>query len=166
MEIYFLRHGESKYNANPLDDIIDCPLTSYGIEQSIKIKSCFESYPKHYSLIICSPLRRCIDTIKLSGITFDEFEINNLFREINSGSKCDLLYENEPFLIENEQDIKERIIYINNYLIEKKSLNKYSTILIVTHADLIWYLTSYEINGELFGKWIDNAHLFKSNIHL
>ncbi|CAF3761170.1 unnamed protein product [Rotaria socialis] len=157
MDIYFVRHGESTYNVNPLDDSIDCPLTTLGVEQSIKLKPC--SYPNHYSLIICSPLRRCIDTIKLSKITCDHFEINDLFREIRSGSKSDLLNENEKILFENEQEIKQRINQINNYLIEKKKLNIYSNILIVTHADLIWNLTAYQIDDELFGKWIENAQL-------
>ncbi|CAF1059234.1 unnamed protein product [Rotaria sp. Silwood1] len=157
MNIYILRHGESKYNANPLDDIIDCPLTSLGIEQSTYLDK--SSYPKHYSLIISSPLRRCLDTIKLSKINSDHFEINDLFREIYSGCKSDLLYDNEFISIENEQFIQERIKRINDYLYKKKELN-ISNILIVTHADLVWYLTSYEINGERFGTWLNNAQLF------
>ncbi|CAF3072557.1 unnamed protein product [Rotaria sp. Silwood2] len=157
MNIYIVRHGESIYNDNPLNDSIDCPLTSYGIEQSINLYN--SSFPKHYSLIISSPLRRCLDTIKLSKISSDKFEINNLFREIYSGCKSDLLYDNETILIDNEQQIKQRIQQINDYLFKKKQFN-ISNILIVTHADLVWNLTSYEIDGEPFGTWLNNAQLF------
>ncbi|CAF1193848.1 unnamed protein product [Rotaria sordida] len=157
MYIYIVRHGESTYNANPLDDTIDCPLTSNGIEQSIKLNS--SSYPNYYSLIVSSPLRRCLDTIKLSNISCDHFEINNLFREIYGGCKSDLLYDNETISIEDDQQIKQRIQLINYYLLEKKQSN-ISNILIVTHADLIWNLTSYQINEETFGTWLNNAEIF------
>lgn len=157
MDIYFLRHGESVFNENPNNDLIDCSLTLNGIEQSKQID--FNSYPNHYSLIICSPLRRCIQTFENSKITFDQFEINDLFREIRSGCKSDLLNENENIIIENEEDIQLRINQINNYLIEKKQSN-ISNILIITHADLVWNLTSYIFNGESFGTWLNNAQLF------
>jgi len=157
MDIYFLRHGESTFNDNPINDSIDCPLTLNGIEQAKKID--FSSFPNHYSLIISSPLRRCLDTLKNSKLSFDQFEINDLFREIRSGCQSDLLNENENILIENEQDIKQRINQINFYLLEKKQLN-ISNILIVTHADLVWNLTSYQIDQEFFGTWLNNAQLF------
>jgi broad specificity phosphatase PhoE len=153
MDIYFLRHGESTFNLDPDNDTIDCPLTINGIEQANQLNS------SHYSLIICSPLRRCIETFKHSKITSDQFEINDLFREIRSGCKSDLLNENENILIENEQDIKQRISQINSYLLEKKQLN-ISNILIITHADLVWNLTANQINGELFGTWLNNTELF------
>jgi broad specificity phosphatase PhoE len=153
MNIYFLRHAESTFNVNPLDDFIDCLLTPNGIQQSIDLNN------SHYSLIICSPLRRCIDTLKYSKITFDQFEINDLFREIRTGCKSDLLNENEMIFIENEEQIKQRIDQINSYLLDKKQLN-ISNILIITHADLVWNLTAHQINGELFGTWLNNAELF------
>ena len=153
MDIYFLRHGESTFNLDPDNDTIDCPLTINGIEQSNQLNS------SHYSLIICSPLRRCIETFKYSKLTSDQFEFNDLFREIRSGCKSDLLNENENILIENEEDIKQRISQINSYLLEKKQLN-ISNILIITHADLVWNLTAKQINEELFGTWLNNTELF------
>jgi len=157
MDIYFLRHGQSTFNENPNNDFIDCSLTLNGIQQAMTID--LSSFPNHYSLIICSPLRRCIDTLKHSKLTYDQFEINHLFREIRSGCKSDLLNENENIIMENAEDIKTRINLIKNYLLEKKQLN-ISNILIITHADLVWNLTSYQIDGELFGTWLDNAQLF------
>jgi broad specificity phosphatase PhoE len=157
MDIYFLRHGQSTFNLDPKNDFIDCSLTLNGIEQSKSID--FSSFPKHYSLIICSPLRRCIETFNYSKITFDQFEINDLFREIRSGCQSDLLNENENIFIENEEEIKQRINQIKNYFLEKKQLN-ISNILIITHADLVWNLTAYQIDGENFGTWLNNAQLF------
>jgi broad specificity phosphatase PhoE len=157
MDIYFLRHAESTFNIDPKKDFIDCRLTSIGIQQANQID--FSSFPNHYSLITCSPLRRCLETFKYSKLTSDQFEVNHLFREIRSGCQSDLLNENENILIENEQDLKQRINQINNYLLEKKQLN-ISNILIITHSDLVWNLTAHQINGESFGTWLKNAELF------
>jgi broad specificity phosphatase PhoE len=156
MDIYFLRHGESLFNLDNKNDFIDCSLTFNGISQSKQID--FNQYPKHYSLIICSPLSRCIQTFQHSNITYDQFEINDLFREIRSGCQSDLLNENENILIETDEQIQQRINQIHFYLSEKKQLN-IQNILILTHADLIWNLTSKNINGELFGIWLNNAQL-------
>jgi broad specificity phosphatase PhoE len=157
MDIYFLRHGESLFNFDSKNDFIDCSLTLNGINQSKQIY--FNEYPKHYSLIICSPLSRCIQTLKSSNITFEHLEINHLVREIYSGCQSDLLNENEKIFIENEEQIQQRINQINLYLLEKKQFN-FSNILIITHADLVWNLTAKNVNGELFGTWLDNAQLF------
>lgn len=157
MDIYFLRHGQSTFNENPKNDLIDCSLTLNGIEQVKQID--LSSFPNHYSLVICSPLRRCLQTLQNSKLTYDQFEINDLFREIHSGCQSDLLNENENILIENEKDVQQRINKIKNYLLEKKQLN-ISNILIITHADLVWNLTSYDVNDELFGTWLNNAQLF------
>ena len=157
MDIYFLRHAESTFNVNPSDDTFDCPLTSNGIQQSIHLDC--SSLPNHYSLIICSPLRRCLDTFKFSKLTSDEFEINDLFREIRSGCQSDLLNENETIITEDEQQIKQRINQTNDYLLSKKQLN-ITNILIITHADLVWNLTAHQVNEEYFGTWLNNAQLF------
>ena len=154
MDVYFLRHGESLFNLNKNNDLIDCSLTSLGIEQSKTI-----SNPKHYSLIISSPLSRCLQTFDHSNLTCDHFQINHLFREIQTGFQSDLLNENEEVSIDSEEQIHQRIDQIKNYLIELKEKN-YENILIISHADLIWYLTSKEIQGELFGNWLNNCELF------
>lgn len=154
MNVYFLRHGQSLFNFNNEDDQIDCSLTLLGIEQSKNIES------KFFSLVICSPLSRCIQTLKHSKITFDSLQINHLVREIQSGCKSDLLNESEPIRFENEQEIQQRINDIHQYLVEIKDEFRGKDILIVSHADLIWNLTGREINGERFGSWLNNAELF------
>lgn len=157
MDVYFLRHGQSLFNLNENNDLIDCSLTSLGMEQSKTIE--FHSHPKHYSLIISSPLSRCLQTFNHSNLTSDHFQINDLFREIQTGCKSDLLNENEEISIDTDEQIHQRIDQINNYLIELKDKN-YQNILIISHGDLIWYLTSKEIHGELFGTWLNNCELF------
>lgn len=157
MDIYFLRHAQSLYNADPSDDMIDCPLTDLGKKQATDLKE--TDYPKHYDLIVCSPLRRCLETLKYSTITYDQLEINDLFREIRSGCKSDLLNLEESVLIETEQDLQTRIDQINDYLTKKKSENL-SNILLVTHSDLVWRLSSYDVEGEMFGIWLNNAQIY------
>ena len=157
MNVYFLRHGQSLFNFDPSNDLIDCSLTELGIKQSIDIH--FQSFPQHYSLVLCSPLSRCIQTLEYSNITFDSMEINHLFREIQSGCRSDLLNENESISIDTEQQIQQRIDQIHDYLFQIKDKFQGENLLIVSHADLIWHLTAKEIQGELFGTWLNNAEL-------
>lgn len=154
MDVYFLRHGQSLFNLNETNDIIDCPLSSLGIEQSKTIQ--LNSSPQHYSLIICSPLRRCLQTYSYSNFTSDRFEVNDLFREIQTGFRSDLLNENEQIHIDTDEEIRQRILQIENYLNELKEKN----VLIICHGDLVWYLTSKKIQGEFFGTWLNNCELF------
>lgn len=158
MKIYFLRHCESEFNANPLNDQINCSLTEQGIEQSLHIFDHFEKGINEFDLIISSPLRRCLETIKYSMIKDFPVEINYLFREIRQGSLCDLLNEKEEIRYETEKDIERRIGKIHEFLLEKKSKNVQS-MLIVGHADLFFQLTSYQYEGETFGKWFRNGEI-------
>ena len=158
MNVYFLRHGQSVFNFDPSNDLLDCSLTPLGIEQSMEID--FNSSPKHYSLVICSPLSRCIQTFAHSSITFDSMEVNHLFREIQSACRSDLLDENESISIDTPEQIQTRIDQINSYLLELKDKLAGKNLLIVSHADLIWHLTAREFHGELFGTWLKNAELF------
>lgn len=157
MKVYLLRHCESEFNANPSDDRIDCSLTERGIEQCQHLFDHFEEEPS-FDLIVSSPLRRCLDTIRYSSMKDVPVAINHLFREIRQGSLCDLLNEQEEIRHETDADIQRRVEQIDEFLLKSKSENIRS-ILIVGHADLFFQLTSYEYQGETFGKWLRNGEM-------
>jgi phosphohistidine phosphatase SixA len=143
-KITFIRHGESIFNKYK-NDIKDCGLTDHGIDQSKKIDGDFD-------YIICSPLKRCLQTLENSNIKNKNiFEINHLFREYKT-DKCDFLeFENENY--ENEEEILNRIEESKKYL----SLLDHLNICIISHSDFIFYFTSIKKNNELFGKWLSNC---------
>lgn len=154
MKIYLLRHCESLFNENEENDLINCSLTRTGIEQAKHL----DSMEKQFDLVICSPLYRSIQTFIYSNLSFLRLQINELFREIYLGCKSDLLYENELIPIDDDQSIRQTVENINQFLFNLTQFN-YNNVLIVTHADLIWHLTSRQFNGETFGKWLNNGEM-------
>ena len=147
--ITLLRHAESTYNLYNLDEI-NCDLSDNGVKQAFKLKG-------HYDMVIVSPLKRAMNTLKLSKITYDKLENWNDVRE-KRDNLCDFI-EGEHIDFESEDDL---LVRINNV---KNKLNKLTgNILIVTHADFIWYFTSHISNDERFGKWVDNACSISINL--
>jgi len=157
MNIYLLRHCESLFNENETNDLINCSLSRRGIEQAKQIN--LNSIEKQFNLVICSPLYRSIQTFIYSTLSFQRLEVNNLFREIYLGCKSDLLHENESISIDTDESIRQRLEQIQRFLVNLKQFN-YENVLIVTHADLVWNLTSREFDGETFGQWLQNGEVF------
>lgn len=142
-----MRHAESLFNINLSNDR-DVGLSDYGINQASNITG-------YYDIVICSPLKRCIETLKYSNIKYDKLIIEPIVREVIKDN-CDLMInENEPY--ENENNVIKRIELFK----QKLQLYKEQLILVLCHSDFIWYLTSYDINGERFGKYIDNAEVIE-----
>jgi len=88
VEITFLRHAESQFNADPLDQTRDCGLTLRGIEQAQSLTG------GPWPLVIVSPLRRTQDTLALSQITYETREIWECVRE-QRVDPCDWLEEDD-----------------------------------------------------------------------
>ena len=149
MTIHFLRHAESEYNADRNNKIKNCSITQKGIEQSTKINS------TSYDLVICSPLKRTIQTLEYSNIKYKKLEYNILFRE-HKTDICDF-FEDEDVIYESEEDIINRINECRILLLKK--IKKYENILIVGHADFFWYLSSKIIENERFGTWLSNCEI-------
>lgn len=59
--LHLVRHGEAIHNPNHNTTILDPPLTSKGIQQSIKLNEDFP-YHRNVGLVIASPLRRTLQT--------------------------------------------------------------------------------------------------------
>ncbi|CAF1012229.1 unnamed protein product [Adineta steineri] len=163
MEVYLLRHAESEYNVDPVNnDFIDCSITSNGQQQAATLNVSQHSF----DLILCSPLRRCRQTVDYSSLlepsSNTKFEICYLLRE-QIKAKCDLLEgEQTDILIEeSDESVEKRINELNEYLETLKSTNfpNYKKILLVSHADFLWNLTSHKIENEKFGTWLNNCEL-------
>lgn len=140
----FLRHAESEFNIGISTE--DSPLTLKGIDQASKLSGT-------YDLVICSPLRRCIQTLEYSNIKYSSMIVCHECREYIS-DKSDLL-PGEPIIMESELNLINRVTKFKNYL---QSLSE-KNILVITHADFIWYLTSNIVQSERFGRWVLNAEI-------
>ena len=155
MVIFLLRHVESKFNRYPLLKEYDCGVTEFGKEQASNI-----SLPNiKFDEILISPLKRVQETLLYLQIDKTiNVKILNELREVKKDI-CDF-YNNEEIIYESEKEILLRIMYIKTYLNE--NINK--NILIIGHADLFWYLTSYVKDEERFGKWLENGEIFQYNL--
>lgn len=146
MPIKFLRHCEAFHNINNnYYEHNDTSLTPNGVDQAEKLTG-------HYDLILCSPMRRCKETLLYSNITHNKVYICNLFREYKTHN-CDLMHSEEKEF-ESEFEILNRISLIDTYI---SDLPRDKNILIITHADLLWYLSSHVREDERFGTWIKNG---------
>lgn len=109
----------------------------------------------HYDLVLVSPLKRTLATLHESQITYDKVLTSSLCRE-HKTDLCDFMAD-EKVLYETEPEILQRIAEFKQYLTTVKAA--YQKILVVTHADFIWYLTSKVVQGERFGTWAENGEL-------
>lgn len=98
-EIYLIRHAESMFNIGMSNDV-DVGLTEQGINQASQLDG-------YYDVIICSPLKRCIDTLTFSNIRYGLLSIDPIVREVIR-EQSDMLL-NENFYVETEENIFERI---------------------------------------------------------
>lgn len=150
MTVTFLRHAISVFNEDDAADLIDCPLSERGIEQANQLNLC------DFDLILCSPLLRARQTC-----TRYKYLSTALVRECVT-NRCDLLV-GETFRVEPEADVWLRIAELRMKLLELSE--QYENILIVTHADFIWYYTSNLVDegdhSVRCGKWVDNCAMIR-----
>ena len=148
MPITFIRHCEAYHNVSRRhENFYDTSLTKRGISQAKRITG-------SYDIVICSPLARCIQTLKKSKIHYRDKIVEELFRE-KRNCKCDLL-KNEKIEREDDDAIMIRVELIKDYI---KQLPDDKDILVITHGDLIWFLGSYTNEGIRFGNWIGNGEM-------
>jgi len=147
--IHYIRHCESVYNVDQHSQQLDCDLSSKGLEHAKTICNEF-----HYDLVLCSPMKRTLDTILNSQLKYNKLiQVENL-RE-RKGAICDfkigeeIVEESVSELLLRTESIKEMLRNINN----KK-------ILIVGHADFFFYFTSKVIKDEYFGTWLKNGEIY------
>jgi broad specificity phosphatase PhoE len=128
--IHFCRHGESLGNIAVFHGP-DSPLSSNGREQAKLLSG-------HYDLILISPLRRTLETLLYSGITYDKVSIDYSLRERIFG-RTDLL-PNEELKVESDHDFWRRTHEFTELL--KQETQKHQKILIIGHSYYFnaWYL--------------------------
>ena len=154
MPIYLMRHAESLFNTGESNDK-DVALSEKGKSQASGIN-------KEVDIVICSPLKRCQQTLQYSQIKYSELKIEPLVREMRTDTS-DFL-EGEEEIIETEPEIQTRIAAFKAYL---KTLDINQSILVLTHSDFIWYLTSYlHTDGEYYGKHTDNCEIIELAVPL
>lgn len=152
-KIELLRHAQSLFNRYGIDER-DCGITNQGREQASKIEG-------YWDLVICSPMRRCRETLEASQIKYGELKIEEMCRE-RRDSQCDFFYK-EEVPKESVEELLERCSQFKNLLRELRK--KYNTILVVSHSGFIWHLTSFlNENGHRIGWRLDNCQ--KMTFHL
>ena len=134
--IYLLRHAQSMSNfGNPL--ITNSPLSPKGKIQASQLKYITET-------LICSPMRRALDTLGYSNISYDRLIIDQHTREIITEPgdcfKHEIYYQREDPVIFNR---KMRALANSLYLISLKS----PSILLITHGCVIKALTNKQVSN-------------------
>lgn len=138
-----LRHGQSRFNSMKNNEL-DSELTEYGKYQAKNLLG-------EYDLIICSSLKRCTETLKLSKIKYNKLIITNICRSYRDdcvNNLCDFK-EGEKLENETKDQLLERIKIFKQLL--KQEHTEYNKILIISHATYIGI--AYE------GLWLKNAQL-------
>ena len=148
MKIWLMRHAESLFNIGASNE------KDVGLSENGKIQA--SSVEKEIEIVICSPLRRCRETLQYSQIKYQKLIIDPLVREMKIDTSDFLADEDE--IVETEQDMMVRVELFKNRLRKYKE----STILVITHSDFIWYLTSYLYGNERYGKYTRNAEIIES----
>lgn len=81
--ITFIRHAETTYNANRIfAGRIDCGLSEKGIQDTINK---FNYKKDDFNVYYCSPLKRCLDTLKLIVKDLDTINIDDRITEVCIG---------------------------------------------------------------------------------
>ncbi len=85
IELYFTRHATSMENDGRLL-VVDAPLSTSGRFEAMKLHG-------HFDCVVASPLRRCLETLHYSGISWGELIVNPNFRERVYVDSSRLLFE-------------------------------------------------------------------------
>ncbi len=147
-DVYFVRHAQSESNISNNWKGIDAPLTSVGIEQSKALSG-------HYTTIFCSPLRRALETLHYSSITYDKLKVTPHIQEFRGGLNSITLTEylesknlgNSPtFVKETDKSFWARVFAFHRLLEDEcaklsKECITHPSILIISHGYFFngWY---------------------------
>jgi probable phosphoglycerate mutase len=65
--LFIVRHGETEWSlSGQHTGRTDLPLTEHGREQALAVRDKLAG--EHFSLVLCSPLQRAVDTATLAGV--------------------------------------------------------------------------------------------------
>ena len=143
--VFFLRHAESMFNKYGIPER-DCGITNDGAKQASKVSG-------HYDLVVCSPMRRCRETLEKSNITYDKLIIDPNCRERKT-SDCDFFVD-EQKIRESSEDAHKRIDIFRETL--GRLSEEYDKIMVVSHC--------VYINRFTYGNvWLDNCQIVENRI--
>lgn len=129
--ITIIRHAQSKFNAGEFkteEEIANCRLTNYGIEQAKQLNHTFDH-------LILSPLKRAFETYVNSNIKCKQLTVSHLVREQLDGRQLNFL-ELEEIRYESHIDVRNRAKEAVEMI---KKINS-DNIGIISHGCFIWYL--------------------------
>ncbi len=141
MKVTFLRHCRSIYNEKN-DSDKDCDLAEYGKVQAAALTG-------DYDIVVCSVMKRARETLRLSQIKAGQIVYTELCRE-HKQTICDFLPGEDLADKESEEAMVRRIQAFKKWM-KKNWGNSSKSILVVTHADFVYFLnnfTKYLENGE------------------
>lgn len=153
MDIYIVRHGQTKINAEyRAQGRNGETLNQVGVEQAEKLRKKFEKAKIKFDFIYSSPQERAIQTAKLSTGE-DNIIIDERLNVYDLGSADGMLMSDIKITgtvpdmsiysgVEKLKDYKKRIYSFINEIIEKYKNTNYS-ILIVGHKDTMDMLSVY-----------------------
>ena len=140
--IYFVRHGQSTGNIDHSSSILDAPLTELGKSQASFVEL-------DVDLVVCSPMRRALETLHYSMIKGKKFLINYDCREKVCGPSDRIILE--PEYVERDEEFSLRMINFANFLLNAE----FNKIAVVCHGCVIASLT---------GTYLNNADVIIANL--
>ena len=169
--LYVARHGQTERNAqNKVCGITDVALTEKGIEQAKALAFAVKS--KNISLILCSPLKRALETSNIvANICNIPIETEAQLIEQNYGIYEGTDRKNESFLSNKRQfaykypngESMLQVAYrIYGLLDEIKHKYKNDNILIISHGGVCRIINTYfkdMTNEEFYNYTLENAEL-------
>jgi len=132
--LWLIRHAESTHNAKPPhepdDKYFNCGLSENGKQQASKIQGPVD-------LLLCSPLRRTLETYAHSSLRVKKFETVEELREWTTyGPSC--LYDLEnPAVLEDAHQFRARVRMVVDIIRQKPQTN----IAILSHGATLAELT-------------------------
>lgn len=159
-KVTFLRHCESEFNEHQSEHYLipftskDCPLSEGGIGYAKFLSAMGLSKKIDADLILCSPLKRCVQTLYYTKVTGPVI-FTNMCRKYRT-DVCDFYDHEDATDVESIPELLNRIDDFKAYL--KRLGESFKRILVISHADFIWYFTSRLIDGQ-YGHWLGYGDL-------
>ena len=136
--IHLTRHAQSEFNAYG-GNTLDCGITEKGQEQART-----QLVGGNYDLVIVSTLKRTRLTLKNSQLTYRDWIVLDICREMKD-SHCDYL----PGELMEKKETKEEVTgRVKQFKIKLLELSQnYSRILVICHGVFGWYLTGHLLHN-------------------
>ena len=137
VKVYLIRHAQSTRNAYGSIER-NVPLTEFGKEQAKKLGGWVHT-------VICSPLRRAVETLAHSNLKYCSIIYSDLCRELMDGEEPNYL-EREDLISETNKDIENRINKLK-LLVTELHDQGIKHIAILSHSFFIYRLANISMHN-------------------